>query len=1157
MGLKIVLDTKDASKNADEFAKAIARISTATGLAGKSADDLMRLTAKMSRRFGRIGSSADKAAASVTRMGVGMDTASKSAGKFGESASRASATSGKLARQVKKLAGAFLGFRAVSASVRTLADLEQGIVTLGTVTGSTAAELAELQKVSVQVAQATRFTPKETTQALLELSRAGQDAATASKSLIDVANLAAAGVLELGAAAGLTAATMAQFKKQNLSATEIAATFVAVADRTKSTVTSLGSAMSQAGQASAEFGISMETAVIAVGVLQTAGIQASRSGRAIKTILASLATAGERGRGRSALEKLGLEMEDLEVKGGDLVGLFKRIRDASDNLADGDRVSVLTALVGKDFFGVLSAAMAGVEDMTDLAGKLGGKVEELADKAKDQNDTLAGSMRGVISAFQEATLVTGDGGATGALKGFFNTISGSVRLLAGVEGGLAGASTASMALAGAIKGIGAIVAFRTLAAGVSFFTVKMALAEGQTIALTRAQMLLGRATPWGLIATGIGVAVALLSTYSSKQAAVAKRQKDIFEFSKNFREDTVGEFGKEKILKTSRNIDIKDKEKLEGARTSQTNLELLKAKLDDQRRINAKYLKEEAELQGSSNEKFTKITIEQFKDIQYLVDEKTRQGISEGMEQTKRVEKNLQDRADLQKKFAEESYRPSLAVATNPLDIKSSIALAQLKIKLKSDLKSNSDESLSIGPRTLINKAFEEEAFRSARESIEAEISLLEDRETARKKAEGKKVGGLSETDIKIEDFKSNALIADSYKAINQAIEEGLPSSQKFIEITKEKIKQEMLLISLRSDGDEQGGTGANDIKVAAQTKLNGLMVERKVLLLEIAKTEKDGREGAKAAEKILKDVAALQERDAKAAMKIAKDKAKREKALEDHLKEVIRLRKLDSLSSFDREIEEARFSAENDLLKLGANPLAASAGGNQAGSDVRLFQEAQMRGEQLEKELDESARLYQESKQSLEATGAMFGNSLSQALFSIADGAKSAKEAFADMAKSMIQQLIQMQMVKGFSALLGSFAGTPETSSGIALRTQFSPPVGTGSVLANQQGGIIPAQQGRIINSPSNISRGGRNYSVSEGGGSTPEGVFPLTKNSRGQLAIEAVGGGGGVMNFSFPGIRNSADAKATKRTIGQSVGAIIAASEAKKNRMGMRPKK
>jgi TP901 family phage tail tape measure protein len=1143
MSLKINIDTGAAVTSADAFAKAIQRLAVSTKLLGGSADEVMRMTKSMARRFSAIAKAAGTVGEASEKASKGMDKVAKSTNKAGDAAARATSKTNKYASSIRTMIGAYVGIRSVRVVVKTLAELDQGLTTLGSVTASTSEELKVLEATAVRVAQATKFTPKETIRALLELSRAGQDAATAADSLASVTALAAAGVLDLGVAAGLTAATMAQYKSQSVGAAEVAATFVAVADRTKSTVLTLGSAMGQAGQAAAQFGIGIEQTVVAVGQLQTAGIQASRSGRAIKTILSSLATANKRSRSRTALEQMGLDADDLVAKEGDLIGLFETINNATKDFSAQKRVGILTSLVGKDFFAILAEAMASTEEMRNLQSKLGDKRAELLEKERQQNDTLTGSILGVTSAYQEMLLVAGSGGLTGTLKTLLNTMAGSIRILGGVDGALASASDASARLAKAMKSIGIAIA-----AAAAFKLASM------LVGLTK--------TVWGLVTANR--ALALSNPYTAIVTAVAAVTAAIFvmgDAQDKVHRDNLSRLAKEKAIRTAdlgsvktsfEKFDSRGEQKSADFRLTQSQAAQGGATriFDAARAQSRKDSADGTGLRGSVNAIQLAELVDALKGnsrdiVQAAIDREKLQKIN-----AKAIEKfttQIEALDNTRKTKSGPSRLGSRVLRKTPL------AKGVEQVEAERILKRFKD---SIGPviqipiKLLNDMEQEAKVYLSGRSgSISEEIRKSQDASgpTGGDLSGASESSAASKSALALADFKSATKVALAYDKIKIAIEEGNLATSERVTLLKDQIKAEKLIVEIRKDDDGKG-LGLEDEKNVKT--LISLTVDRKSKLMEVAQIKRDEAEADRAHASAVKGFLRDSASDIKDGIRESEEKEAQQVRLNEYLKEEIQLREIALIAIKDPELAaamQARIDAVKERLKLGQSQADADAGGEAASKSSGVLAQAVKDKNDLDDKKAEAKSQAARDQQKLQALGEQVGSQFANAFDAIVSGSKSAKEAFADMARDMVKQLVQIAIKKAIVAAIGSAFGGGAAPA--AANQQ-------GGVINNQQGGTIPAQLGQIISSPTTIQRGGKNFSVSEGGGSTPEAVFPLVKNAKGQLGIGGAGGGGTVNHFNFPGIKSGEEARKAKRTMGQQVASVMAATQAKKNKAGMRPK-
>lgn len=202
-------------------------------------------------------------------------------------------------------------------------------------------------------------------------------------------------------------------------------------------------------------------------------------------------------------------------------------------------------------------------------------------------------------------------------------------------------------------------------------------------------------------------------------------------------------------------------------------------------------------------------------------------------------------------------------------------------------------------------------------------------------------------------------------------------------------------------------------------------------------------------------------------------------------------------------------------------------------------------------------------------ATFSQIGDSGVTALERVAIDGEKARDVmealFRDLQRFALRQTagagLQQILTAAGAAVAGLFTtGTPtagpDSPTGRAGLVNSSTPGGGNNYLGRLSGGLIPAMAGVVIDEFSFLRRGDKTYSVAEGGATTPEAVFRLAKDSKGNLGVTAVGGGGGggdTYNMSFPSVRNAQDARATRMTMSQRVRALRAADRS--GRVGLRP--
>lgn len=237
--------------------------------------------------------------------------------------------------------------------------------------------------------------------------------------------------------------------------------------------------------------------------------------------------------------------------------------------------------------------------------------------------------------------------------------------------------------------------------------------------------------------------------------------------------------------------------------------------------------------------------------------------------------------------------------------------------------------------------------------------------------------------------------------------------------------------------------------------------------------------------------------------------------------------------------------------------------------SNKRLLEIEGMRTEQ-KREAKVAAKELAEAEKDAAAYGEEFGNHVGNALERlIIDGAK-ARDVMCQLADDLARQAFRATAGNALQQILGAAGAAfgnwlsggstpmagPNSTTGQMGLTNSSSPSGGNFYNWNPQltGGVIPAMGGQVIDEFAFMRRGGRNYSVSEGGATTPEAIFPLQRDQQGRLGVVGAGGGGDTINISLPGVRTQQEARAVRATIGQQLRQLRDAD--RRGRRGMRPR-
>ncbi|WP_295451884.1 phage tail tape measure protein [uncultured Thiodictyon sp.] len=299
---------------------------------------------------------------------------------------QASGVLGALTGRVAQLAAAMAAWFSVSAmvdffrgAVSGAADLQQQLTVLNQVAGTTAEELAQLKAAAEAAANSPLpYTASQAAGGLIELAKAGQTTKQLLASLPPVLAMASAGQMEVAQSAGIMTTALAAFKLPAEDAARVANTLVAGANASQTSVQGLSEALSYAGPMAYAAGYSLERVVAMIGKLADGGVDASRAGTALNSILSQLQDPASAA--SAALGNMGITTRDL----GKVLGL----------LATGSPMAERAIVAfGQEAGPALRTLIAsGTKGVDDLRLKLEGATTAAEDAAAAMQTNLKGAL---------------------------------------------------------------------------------------------------------------------------------------------------------------------------------------------------------------------------------------------------------------------------------------------------------------------------------------------------------------------------------------------------------------------------------------------------------------------------------------------------------------------------------------------------------------------------------------------------------------------------------------------------------------------------------------------------------------------------------------------------------------------------------------------
>lgn len=279
----------------------------------------------------------------------------------------------------------YFGISAFTNIVKGAADLEQGMSRVQAATGATAEEMAKLRKAAEDAGANSKFTSTEAAAALEGLAKAGLSANDAIATLPAVMQLAQAGDIDLATSSEFVTKAVMGMGLAFTDAGRVADVLALGANATNTSVTGLAQALSYAAPVASSLGVSLESTVAIIGKFADAGIDASRAGTALNSILSQFANPASKF--REELASAGITTGNFETALHQL---------AAAGPAGSKAINAVGQEAGPALRALLNQGMGALDELT---GKLKNAEGSAAAAAKVMQDNLNGAFNGLASAW--------------------------------------------------------------------------------------------------------------------------------------------------------------------------------------------------------------------------------------------------------------------------------------------------------------------------------------------------------------------------------------------------------------------------------------------------------------------------------------------------------------------------------------------------------------------------------------------------------------------------------------------------------------------------------------------------------------------------------------------------------------------------------------
>ncbi|VVE35005.1 phage tail tape measure protein [Pandoraea fibrosis] len=368
-------------------------------------------------------------------------------------------------------------------SIRTAIGFEDAMAKVAAVSGASGTAQQQLTQQARQLGRDTVFTASDAAAGQQYLAMAGFKANQIIASMPGMLNLAAAGAMDLGAAADISSNILTGFALKAEQSTRVSDVLARTFTTSNTNLAQLGDAMKYVAPVASGLGASLEQTSAMVGLLGDAGLQGSLAGTALRAGFLRLAKLPKMA--LKALERVGVKTMDSEGNLKDMPSLLKDIHKATKSMGTGERGAFVAQVFGVEaasaFMKLLDDAGSGALDrkIADLQQNSAGTGARIAER---MNSTTGGALRRMNSALEDAAIELG--------KVFLPGVASAAESLASASRAVSAFATAHPDL---IKNIGL--------AGVALLGLRFAVLSGR-LALN---LMMGGANSWARRTVGRGL----------------------------------------------------------------------------------------------------------------------------------------------------------------------------------------------------------------------------------------------------------------------------------------------------------------------------------------------------------------------------------------------------------------------------------------------------------------------------------------------------------------------------------------------------------------------------------------------------------------------------------------------------------------------------
>ncbi len=286
-------------------------------------------------------------------------------------------------------------------------DFEASMSNVEALSGASTEELAQLSAMAKELGATTKFTAKESADAMGYMAMAGWDAQQMLAGMPGVLSLAAAAGEDLASVSDIVTDSMTAFGLTAADTSRYADVLAATAANANTSVGVMGETFKYAAPVAGALGYSIEDVSTAIGLMANAGIKGSNAGTALRNVFNGLLegvtlTGDAFGEARVSAVQADGTMADFATTIDELRGYF-------DQMTEAERVNNAMAIAGQrgyaGLLAVLNASEADYAKLTEAINNSTGAAQRMADI---KMDNMVGQLTLVNSAWEAVQTTIGE-----------------------------------------------------------------------------------------------------------------------------------------------------------------------------------------------------------------------------------------------------------------------------------------------------------------------------------------------------------------------------------------------------------------------------------------------------------------------------------------------------------------------------------------------------------------------------------------------------------------------------------------------------------------------------------------------------------------------------------------------------------------------------